>query len=645
MTKSNIDRLCAFEPQFRIRVCRLTFDLKVPFSMSVQGSSVASFKIIGANSTVDQDDESTFVIPPAPLPSSPQQLARLYHAPLQYTVLHPSSSYAIFSSSEVVLQDDLDAYGKWMGLSIGNFSFDNLPYEKCPNCIRTEATLDSDIMLGMIKGATAWHWNFDVDSFFFFLTYALLDNVNGTPDVISVSYGVDEIDSIPLRIVYEQFAMLATTSKTILTASGDNGVFGNGCICGNFNSSSQCSLCCGRSLSKPEWPATSPYVVAVGGTSAVVSGSTPFYQNPSAQQNTNFHDYVHEIMAGSESGGLITSGGGYSSLFAAQSYQRKPIQCYLAQQSNDTNQREATIAQTLIWPAHNGSGTLMRGYPDVSMLAVRIPVVETGTPVPLGRYSTAGTSGSTPMFASYVVMINDMRLQAGLPKLGNMLPLLYMLGEKHPEVYNDVTVGYHGYSMPHNNGCQGYCTQAIDCIINNERQGLTAAPGWDAVTGFGSIHFERFIRFALPGTDVVASTVASATASGAAQPSPAQMQQSTDEAAERTAALSQNLACDMLLTLPAFVAACLCASHVCAERCELMSSFADVAIAFSGVAFFSTAYLVWKVLKPDFGFGSQHSDRCFANILIAQMRMQLKARSPMTGKIAAGSARLRYDET
>jgi len=45
-------------------------------------------------------------------------------------------------------------------------------------------------------------------------------------------------------------------------------------------------------------------------------------------------------------------------------------------------------------------------------------------------------------------MMNDLRLQAGLPKLGNMLPLIYMLGDKHPEVFNDVTVGYHGFAQP-----------------------------------------------------------------------------------------------------------------------------------------------------------------------------------------------------
>ena len=516
--------------------------------MSVQGIALASFKT--GNTTTP--DESSFVVPSAPLPSTPQLLAQLYNAPVQYTALDPRTSFAIFSSQMVVKQDDLDAYGRWMGLTMGNLTFDNMPYEQFPSYPRGEATLDTEIMLGMIKGATSWHWNFDQDSFFHFVASALLNDLTGTPDVVSISYGVDEdvYFSAQLQYVNYEFAMLATTSKTIIAASGDNGVYGNGCSC-NFTNPSQCGLCCSREFSKPEWPATSPYVVAVGGTSAAVAGSTPFYQNPSSQQNTNFHSYIHEIMAGAESGsGGITSGGGYSSMFPALSFQRKAIRGYLAQQSNNTNLPESIIAQSFpMWPATNASGTLMRGYPDVSALAVRIPSVDTEDPQRSsdGRYMQSGTSASTPIFASYVVMMNDMRLQAGLPKLGNMLPLLYMLGDKHPEVYNDVTVGYHGYSLPINNMCGGMCPNPFDCIIDNVRQGLTAAPGWDATTGFGSINFERMLRFVLPGVDVVSllkTTQSAQNSAAAAQSAAASSAQSSSSSASSamTSAASAGLA-------------------------------------------------------------------------------------------------------
>ena len=455
-------------------------------------------------------DKSSFVLLPVPLPATPQLLARLYNAPLQYTCLDNRTSFGIFSSNQVVLQDDLDAYGRWMGLTLGSMTFDNLSYEKCPTCTRGEATLDVELMLGMVKGATMWHWNFDRDGFFYFLANALLNNLTGTPDVISVSYGSDESPArkAGFTITNDLYAMLATTAKTIIVASGDNGVFGNGCKCSTFTDPAQCSLCCSREYSFPEWPATCPYVTVVGGTSAVVSGSTPFYQNPSATQNTNLHYHVHEIMAGAESGAGITSGGGYSSVFPAMPFMHKAIRGYLKQQSVFTNSSEAIIAQSsVMWPAFN-NGTLMRGYPDVSVLAARIPIFDT-QPSPSGKQMVGGTSASTPLFAAYVVMMNDLRLQAGLPKLGNMLPLIYMLGDKHPEVFNDVTVGYHGFAQPKNGGCQNpqtgepICDANQDCTISGMRQGLTAAPGWDAVTGFGSINFERMLRYVLPGSDAV----------------------------------------------------------------------------------------------------------------------------------------------
>ena len=84
-------------------------------------------------------------------------------------------------------------------------------------------------------------------------------------------------------------------------------------------------------------------------------------------------------MAGDESGAGITSGGGYSGLFPALPFMHKAIRGYLRQQSRDTSGPEAIIAQTsVMWPAFNASGTLMRGYPDISALAARIPIVLRG---------------------------------------------------------------------------------------------------------------------------------------------------------------------------------------------------------------------------------------------------------------------------
>ncbi len=74
----------------------------------------------------------------------------------------------------------------------------------------------------------------------------------------------------------------------------------------------------------------------------------------------------------------------------------------------------------------------------------------------------AGTSVASPIFASIIALINDMRLAAGKTVLGFLNPTLYA----YPGVgLRDVTVG-------RNYGCgpDGY-------------SGFNTSIGWDAVTG------------------------------------------------------------------------------------------------------------------------------------------------------------------
>ena len=49
-----------------------------------------------------------------------------------------------------------------------------------------------------------------------------------------------------------------------------------------------------------------------------------------------------------------------------------------------------------------------------------------------------GTSASSPTFAGVVALLNDVRINAGLPPLGFLNPLLYSVGVAG---LNDITVG------------------------------------------------------------------------------------------------------------------------------------------------------------------------------------------------------------
>jgi tripeptidyl-peptidase-1 len=77
-----------------------------------------------------------------------------------------------------------------------------------------------------------------------------------------------------------------------------------------------------------------------------------------------------------------------------------------------------------------------------------------------------GTSASAPIFASIINLLNEERLEQGKGPLGFLNPTIY----KHPEVFNDITVGG-------NPGCG--------------TQGFPAAKGWDPVTGVGTPNYTK----------------------------------------------------------------------------------------------------------------------------------------------------------
>jgi len=68
-----------------------------------------------------------------------------------------------------------------------------------------------------------------------------------------------------------------------------------------------------------------------------------------------------------------------------------------------------------------------------------------------------------------IALLNDIRFQAGKSSLGFLNPLIY----QHPEIFNDVTVGS-------NPGCS--------------TNGFYAEPGWDPVTGMGTIAFDKWTK-------------------------------------------------------------------------------------------------------------------------------------------------------
>jgi len=206
----------------------------------------------------------------------------------------------------------------------------------------------------------------------------------------------------------------------VLIASGDNGV---GC------DKDKCRFL-------DDYPAESKFVTAVGATAFINANSGP-------EMAVNYPD-------------SFTSGGGFSWLFEQPAYQTSAVQHYLS------------TAPTLP-PAtsYNASG---RATPDVSALgSEEFQVIVKGNTISVG-----GTSASTPTFGSIVTLLNDIRLNKGLPTLGFLNPLLYQIAAKNSSAFFDVTVG--------NNYWPCKCSPNIN--------GFDCGAGWDPATGLGTPNYE-----------------------------------------------------------------------------------------------------------------------------------------------------------
>ncbi|MDE1161602.1 MAG: S53 family peptidase [Acidobacteriaceae bacterium] len=134
-----------------------------------------------------------------------------------------------------------------------------------------------------------------------------------------------------------------------------------------------------------------------------------------------------------------------------------------------------------------GNAQHMRGTPDVSLYAtgkIGIAVYNSNTnpeshEAPLWHQS-GGTSAGAPMWAGLLATINSMRLQAGKKPLSQFdggsfgtgtLAAIYTVGKQHPEAFLDITEGTNG-------DCGDECK---------------AGPGYDYLTGLGSPNGKVFV--------------------------------------------------------------------------------------------------------------------------------------------------------
>ncbi|XP_073517305.1 tripeptidyl-peptidase 1 [Phyllobates terribilis] len=289
-----------------------------------------------------------------------------------------------------------------------------------------EASLDVEYIMSM--GANISTWVFSNpgrhESQEPFLDWLLLlSNMSSLPWVHTISYGDDE-DSLSLAFMQRinvEFMKAAARGLSILFASGDDGA---GCR----------QVSKDKNVFRPSFPASSPYVTTVGGTS---------FKNP-FQVTYEVTDYI--------------SGGGFSNFFPMPDYQVSAVSKY--------------FTSSVKMPPESYYNRSGRAYPDVAALSDNYWVVMNRVPVPW----VSGTSASTPVFGGILALINDQRIQRGLSPLGFLNPALYRL--RGNDALYDVTEGCH-----------------LSCFDDQVlAQGFCAAPSWDPVTGWGTPNYPELLK-------------------------------------------------------------------------------------------------------------------------------------------------------
>ena len=283
---------------------------------------------------------------------------------------------------------------------------------------------DLALVRGMVPGLSsatfsqAW-----LASQLWFLGLAEVLAAPGLPDALSISYGECERDTRGAR-AQRSSRSGAVLFDSLLVRLGLAGV-GAFASAGDFG-----STCNGQPFPGVAWPASSPYLTAVGGTRLVLDSA-----NARADEVV-WNDL--EWLTSDNGGGA--GGGGLSAVSRRPAYQR----------------------------GLNVAGA-KRAVPDLSAHASMLP----GWPVVLaGNWvEDAGTSASAPLLAGAFAVLSANERAAGRPPLGPVNGLMYSLETSAPDTLFDVVSGSNGY-VP-------------------RVPALSATPGYDRASGLGVPRFDR----------------------------------------------------------------------------------------------------------------------------------------------------------
>jgi kumamolisin len=284
-------------------------------------------------------------------------------------------------------QSDLDTFFSGLGIatptvtSVGVDGATNVPGQD-PDGADGEVLLDIEVAGSLAPGAKiVVYFGPNTDQGFLDAITTAINDATNKPSIVSISWGGPESSwtASALSNFDAAFADAATMGVTVLVAAGDGGS-SDGVTDG---------------LAHVDFPASSPHVVACGGTALDYNGKT-------ITSETVWND--------GSSGGA--TGGGVSDVFALPTWQQNAG----------------------VPPSANAGSHVGRGLPDVAGDASP----ETGYNVVVDGSAQVygGTSAVAPLYAGLVALIN----QSLKTPVGFVNPQLYA----NPKAFHDITSGNNG---------------------------------------------------------------------------------------------------------------------------------------------------------------------------------------------------------
>jgi subtilase family serine protease len=301
--------------------------------------------------------------------------------------------------------------------------------------------------------------------------------VNNYPagTVFSQSFGVTEqtfggataAQTSSFDQVYES---AIAKGDTVFASSGDNGSTGT---------AKQRKDTAQYGFPTAGWPASSPWVTAVGGTQLQYGWTwDPTSDTPINSDGSLNGDYFNSTSGGdtqvvwNESWLPAATGGGPSAIYPMPSWQ------------SNVSAVAAAIGQN------------SRGVPDVAWnAAVNGGVLVYITAFPnyqrAGWHVYGGTSAASPQVAGVLALANAARADVGKGPVGYLNPILYSLSSSDFWDVVPVTEGTAASGVLDNN--QLWKFNADGSVSPGPVTGWPTGTGWDMTTGFGSPKADQFV--------------------------------------------------------------------------------------------------------------------------------------------------------